>query len=382
MRILFSSNVYPTKQYSLQAYVGVLCEELTRQGHEVVVVAPQLVLSCLRHNINLVPQHYTETIETKEGSREIEIYRPRVYSIGASRSMRLEAWLLERAVSETARKIGRDFDLIYCKFWSSARNILSYAEENSIPVFIDCGEDVIWPKTFVNDEIKKRIVKCTRGVVCVSSKNRDECEALNLAKTEDCIVLPNAVNQKDFFKMDKQEARKSLGIPEDSFIISFCGRFNHRKGVKRLAEALKQCKGVHSIFIGRPSEDSNYVPDCPEILFCGSLPHERIGLYLNASDVYVLPTLAEGCSNSIIEAMACGLPIISSDLPFNHDVLDSTNAILIDPMDVMQIKNAVCKLRDDTNLRESMSERSLTKVLKLTIENRARSIVEFVSNRL
>lgn len=382
MRILFSSNVYPTKQYSLQAYVGVLCEELTRQGHEVVVVAPQLVLSCLRHNIDLVPQHYTEIIETKEGSKKIEIYRPRVYSIGASRSMRLEAWLLERAVSGTAKKIGRDFDLIYCQFWSSARNILPYAEENSIPVFVDCGEDVIWPKTFINEDVKNRIIKCTRGVVCVSSKNRDECDSLKLAKPEDCVVLPNAVNQKEFYKIDKYEVRKSLGIPEDSFIISFCGRFNHRKGVERLAEALKLCQGVHSIFIGRPSEDSNYLPDCPEILFCGSLPHDRIGTYLNASDVYVLPTLAEGCSNSIIEAMACGLPIISSDLPFNHDVLDASNAILIDPMDIIQIKNAIIKLRDDVILRKSMSESSLTKVQKLTIENRARSIVEFVSNRL
>lgn len=382
MRILFSSNVYPTNQYSLQAYVGVLCRELTKQGHEVVVIAPQLVLSCLKHHIKLVPQHYSENVKTMGGEKTIEIFRPYVYSLGESHFYKFESWLVGKAVSRVARKLGKNFDFIYCQFWSSARNILSYAEETSIPVFVDCGEDVIWSKTFINKSTKERIKKCTKGVICVSSKNRDECINLKLAINKECIVLPNGVNPQEFFKIEKREARKILGIADECFIVSFCGRFNHRKGILRVVEALKQCDGVYSIFIGRSTENFHYEPDCQGILFKDALPHDQIATYLNASDVFVLPTLAEGCANSVIEAMACGLPIISSDLPFNHDVLDDTNAILIDPMDIRQISNAIVRLKDDTKMRESMSRESLKKAKQLTIEQRAKSIIDFILTKI
>ena len=94
---------------------------------------------------------------------------------------------------------------------------------------------------------------------------------------------------------------------------------------------------MKSIFIGSGEQ----TPEIDGILFCGKLPHDQIVHYLNAADVFVLPTLAEGCSNAIIEAMACGLPIISSDLPFNDDILDAENSIRVNSLDVESIAEAI-----------------------------------------
>ena len=80
---------------------------------------------------------------------------------------------------------------------------------------------------------------------------------------------------------------------------------------------------------------------------------------MNAADVFVLPTLAEGCCNAILEAMACGLPIISSNLPFNWDILNDKNSILIDPNNINQIADAIQRLRDSPKLRSEMSEEAL-----------------------
>jgi len=161
--------------------------------------------------------------------------------------------------------------------------------------------------------------------------------------------------------------------------VAFCGRFNKRKGCQRVSEAIDLLKiqRVKSVFIGIPAGADIEEPSCEGILFKGALPHEDIPTYLNAADVFVLPTLAEGCSNAIVEAMACGLPIISSNLPFNLDLLNGENAILVDPMSVEQIATGIEKLLNHPALQQQMSLSALATVKDLTIEKRVRSILQF-----
>ena len=135
--------------------------------------------------------------------------------------------------------------------------------------------------------------------------------------------------------------------------------------------------GVKSIFIGSGEQE----PDCDGVLFKGRLPHKEIVTYLNAADIFVLPTLAEGCCNAVVEAMACGLPIVSSDLPFNDDILDETNSIRIDPMDVNAISKAIEKLWKDEDLRSKLADGALKRAKSLTIESRADNILRFMENQ-
>ena len=95
----------------------------------------------------------------------------------------------------------------------------------------------------------------------------------------------------------------------------------------------------------------------------------------------MLPTLAEGCCNAVIEAMACGLPIISSNLPFNWDVLDDTNSIMINPNSIEEIANAIHTLRDNPELRVKLAEGAASRATALTIENRAKAIIEFMESK-
>lgn len=143
-------------------------------------------------------------------------------------------------------------------------------------------------------------------------------------------------------------------------------------------------ESIKSIFIGSKISDQkiDYSPNCPGIVFCGKLPHEKIPIYLNCADVFVLPTLAEGCSNSIAEAMACGLPIISSDLDFNHDILDETNSILINPLDVTAIAGSIRFLKDNPIKRHKMSLASLRKAKELDLATRAVKILNFMSEKM
>ena len=73
--------------------------------------------------------------------------------------------------------------------------------------------------------------------------------------------------------------------------------------------------------------------------------------------------------------MACGLPIISSDLPFNDEILDDTCSIRIDPMNIEQIKNAILLLKGNDVLRLKMSKASLEKAKNMSLATRADRIL-------
>ena len=107
----------------------------------------------------------------------------------------------------------------------------------------------------------------------------------------------------------------------------------------RLSKALNNLNdpSIKAMFIGAGPQ----VPDYKQIIHQGIVDHSVLPDYLNCADVFVLPTINEGCSNSIIEAMACGLPIISSDMSFNHDILDDKNSLLIDPRNIGEIAKAI-----------------------------------------
>ncbi len=126
----------------------------------------------------------------------------------------------------------------------------------------------------------------------------------------------------------------------------------------------------------------NVMPEGMNILFCGKLQHEKIPDYLNAADFFILPTKAEGCCNAIIEAMACGLPVISTTGAYNDDILSETYSIRMEPEDVQGMISAIKYLKNDKKRREEMSAAAERASLEFDIEKRACSIVDFMKRKI
>ena len=83
-----------------------------------------------------------------------------------------------------------------------------------------------------------------------------------------------------------------------------------------------------------------------------------------------------------VEALAMGLPVISSDGPFNDDILDENNSIRINPDDVDALTDAIRKLRDDKTLRKSMVDYSHSRHEEYSIEGRAKRILGFIDEQI
>lgn len=373
MKILIVAYNYPSKYCSSDfVFVKMLVDEFARQGHECMVIAPHSVThhKCLHHGIE----------EYSVDNHIVKVVRPNYFSTSSLTIGKyyISNILHEYCVRHALRHLKFRPDVVYCHFWKQGIEAFPFARKYRLPLFVASGECEI----FVDNRkgILKDFCNYVRGVICVSSKNKEESISLNLAKAEDCIVVPNSIDNNLFKRMDKQECRQKLGLPTDKIIIAFVGWFANRKGSLRVAQALDAIpeKDVYSLFIGAGPEE----PTCDNILFKGKVRHDDVPEYLNAADVFVLPTLQEGCCNAVIEAMACGLPIISSNLPFNWDVLNADNSIMIDPMNIEEIKQAIIKVRDNIHIRENMGKAALDKAKELTIQTRAKKILSFMQQRM
>lgn len=367
--ILVVTPNYPIEGEPVYPFVKDLCEQFVKIGCEVTVISPQSITSSILHHKNIRPRKRYENV----GNSKILIFQP-FYITLPFKYHTINNFLLRQCLKHFCTKNQFNHDVIYCHFWSSAFAALPYAKLKEIPLFVASGESVIG-NLFSNKFGTQNLRDYISGVICVSNKNREESVSLGLTEYSKCKVFPNAINSDLFYYRDKEKCRQDLCIHKDAFIVIFVGWFIERKGPLRVSKAIEQVTGVKSIFIG--SGDQN--PDCKDILFKGSLPHNMLPIYLGAADIFVLPTLHEGCCNAIIEAMACGLPIISSDLDFNRDILNDSNSILIDPNNISEIANAICTLRDNKQLRSKLSKGALYTAKSLTLNQRANSILDFMN---
>lgn len=373
MRICVVSFMYPNRYSSSDfVFVKMLVDEFARQGHECVVISP-FSISHYRHFVKTVEKY-------KVGKNYVTVIRPMYISFSMLRfgSFKVTPFLHTLAVKRGFQKLKIKPDIVYCHFWKQGLQAYNYSKKMNIPMFVASGECEI----FVNnrDGVYNAFCDYVKGVICVSTKNKDESIGLNLTAPEKCIVAPNSTFESLFKKMDKIECRKKLGLPLDKFIVVFVGSFNSRKGSNRLAEAISRIKekDVFSMFIGAGKE----IPSCNNIIFLGSVKHDELPVFLNSADAFVLPTLQEGCCNAVVEAMSCGLPIISSNLSFNWDVLNEHNSIMIDPLNIEDIMTAIVALRDNAQLRESLGRGSLEMAKNLSISNRASKIINFIESRI
>ena len=375
------SSGYPYKDNPEYTFVDQLVSEFASNDIRCVVIAPYSISKKIIRNSTPPPvRSHKETISGKI----IEVYRPRYLSF-SSNLFSINTSVLtynnfKRAVLKELRSLNVKPDAVYGHFIAmSGMCAADIGELLNVPSFLAYGESSV--QNFLNFNpsfLSSKLNKLT-GIISVSTENKRELLQLGLIDNPDNIeVFPNGIDPRKFYKIDKQEARSKLGICKEKFVVAFVGGFIERKGIGVLCEAIDNLQDVYALLIGRgPIE-----PSCKNLLHKGSVNNEDLYLYLNAADIFVLPTLAEGCCNAIIEAMACGLPIVSSDKGFNDDILSEKNSIRVDSKDTKRIQEAINTLKVNNELRREMSSEALKSAANLNIETRAKMIISFMELKL
>ncbi len=372
---------YPTPTDPFFAFVEQIALALSDEGLRVYVISPQSIVKHWVRGKELHPRFRHYNFDNQKPG--IFVYQPYNISFG-NHFVRISNFFRALSIRSAFNKLPEKPTVCYGHFWHSAKWIYPFARDKNIPLFVACGESNVIMENPYNAKKIKDFLDYVKGVICVSSKNKDESIKAGFTDGSNCVVIPNAINPRLFYKKDKNALREQYGYSKDDFIVAYCGAFEHRKGSIRLSHAIDSLTDfdIKSFFIGKGLDYRLEEPNCKGILFKGSLGHDLLPDYLNMADVFCLPTLQEGCCNAIIEALACGLPVVSSDRSFNYDILNENNSILVDPMDESAIAEALRQLYMDKKQRIMLSEGALSTAKGLTIEVRANRILQFITERM
>ena len=180
-------------------------------------------------------------------------------------------------------------------------------------------------------------------------------------------LLMNAVDLHKYFPDDtlRGQVRKSLGLVENIFVIIFAGRIEKTKGPEKLIDCiplLKKTKnpfhiffvgeGTHKIFLEKKVKTKLYDAN---VTFLGHIPHEDMPHLYNAADVMVLPSETEGVPMVILEALACGTPVIASDVGAIPDiVLNGINGVVLNDPSPAKIASAIINISSNKTDRQKI----------------------------
>ena len=368
----YPNEVHPYNSVFYQQLVHAIAET----GIECYVIA---AISYMEYGgrINEISE---KTVEyTKEG-KKITIYHPRYISFSAKKilqfnTMDLTLKFRNRAIIKTVDKINQLFDFVYGHFILGGGIPASIiGNKYNIPAFFAYGECDFKSEVSSKHRLTKEELLGIKGIIAVSSKNLNELESRSEFEGIPKLLSLNSIDKKLFFKKNKSKCREKFGFYDSQFIVGFVGYFKERKGYKKIVEACKNLDDVLLAFAGRGKDK----PVGDNIVFCESLEHEDIPDFLNAIDVFALPTQNEGLSNAVIEAMSCGCAIVSSNRSFNWDILNENNSVLIDPDSVIDLSEAIVKLRDNKDFRNQIAKQAFEDSKDYSIEKRAECIIEFI----
>ncbi|MDR3542770.1 MAG: glycosyltransferase [Desulfocapsaceae bacterium] len=345
MKILVFTTVFPNeKQPTLGVFVRERMFKVARHC-EVKVVAPVPWFPF----IELIRPGYRPKVPYLEIQDGIEVYHPRFFNIPGVCKF-LDGFFLFLSSFWTVRSLRKifGFDIIDSHFiYPDAVGACWLSRVFNRPLTVTLRESN--PGKFIRSPLAKVQVlralgRATRVFsVCTALKDYFQVLKIDPGKMH---VVPNGVDIDKFRQAEKRTARRLLGLPESARILITVGWLIERKGFDRvislLPELATEIDSLYYVMVGAaPGDGTSYerrlrllVQELKlenRVLFAGGQPHGEMYRWLCAADVFVLPTTGEGWANVFLEAMACGLPVVTSRVGGNSEVVCSDDyGILFD----------------------------------------------------
>ena len=340
-RILFCTlNYYPAPTGGAEHQAQLQAEELARRGHAVTVVCPR-VAGVTGGMINGVRVR-------------------RLYSIDR-RPFRHLTHLLSLAVYLAATL--RRYDLVHVHLANLQLDLAALlATLLRRPLYVKVAAG----GAHGDVQRMRRVARLTRNiglrtatrVQVLSDEILEELWPAGV-RPEQVVRIANGLDTSRFHPGDPQrkaELRAKLGLPQEGVIVLFVGRISAQKGVPDLLSFWQREQPEATLVLVGSRRTVAALGELPEV--AGVIHHDftaNILDYYHAVDIFTLPSYAEGMSNALLEAMACGLPSVVSRIGAASEMLtDGESGILYPRGDQQGLAVGLRRLIADADLRERM----------------------------
>jgi glycosyltransferase involved in cell wall biosynthesis len=231
------------------------------------------------------------------------------------------------------------------------------------------------------------VARRARAIITVSNSARDDIVRLLRVPREKVHVITGAVSSdfrpvNDAARIEAVRARYGLQQP----FILYVGTIEPRKNITRLVQAFARLKKAglpHKLaIVGQPGwhcapifAEVERLGLRNEVIFTGYVAFEDLPVLYSAAESMAFPSLYEGFGLPVIEAMACGAPVVTSRSSSLMEVAGDAG-LLVDPRSVGELATALRRLHEEPDLREELSRRGLARAAEFTWERSARATLD------
>lgn len=229
-------------------------------------------------------------------------------------------------------------------------------------------------------DVEKMVLKAAERIVATSPQEKEHMQTLVSAQGN-IDVIPCGTDISHFGSMSRAAARQQLGIGQDEKVVLYVGRFDPRKGIETLVRAIGRSSlrdsGKLRLIIGggsRPGQSDGLERERIEKIvaelglgaithFPGRLSREVLPTYYAAADVSVVPSHYEPFGLVTIEAMACGTPVVGSDVGgLQYTIVSEETGLLAPPKDALAFGVAIDRILTNPEWAEQLGKAARQRV--------------------
>lgn len=255
-----------------------------------------------------------------------------------------------RTLLPRLRAFAPDLILAYWVYPDGHAALLA-ARQLGIPCVVGAlGSDIL-VRDRLNTWFTKRTIAGVDALLTVSEDMRRTAIEKFSAPPSKVHTIINGFNTEIFYPRAQQSMREKLGVPADARLISYVGRFIVAKGMHELIAAFtlmaRDDPNIQLVLVGdgvMREELASIVREAGvlnRVFFPGGVHPERVAEWISASDVLCLPSWSEGYPNVVVEAIACGRPVVATDVGGTAEIVNESRGVLVRPRDIESLKNGL-----------------------------------------
>jgi glycosyltransferase involved in cell wall biosynthesis len=228
-------------------------------------------------------------------------------------------------------------------------------KKSGAKLLIHCRCDVAYMvKGIIAEMYYRRLVKLADEIVTLNASSRQ----YTLEKCgRDSTIIPNFLPDGVLEEINSRNERRT-GFKNCLYV----GHITKTKGCDLILEVAQLMPHITFTMVGFVSEEIKQLDKPDNLVFVGEVSKEQVVDCMNQADMFIFPTLSEGFPNVVMEAMACGLPIVATGVGAIPDMIEDKGGIIIEVGDINGFVTAIKHIQGNSELCDQMSTWNRTKV--------------------